>query len=122
MKTMCCSLRRAALGLLAAIGLFAASMGAQDRLKTMPGYEQYQRLGKEISGAVKPGTLSVTWKDATAFEYVKDNKIFRYDIAEEGGRRDRPRARSAGWRAARGPRTRRRGPGTRPTGRLRPFP
>jgi dipeptidyl-peptidase 4 len=104
MKTTCCSLRRAAFVLLAAIGLFAGSMGAQDRLKTMPGYEQYQRVSKEISGAVKPGTLSVTWKDATAFEYVKDNTIFRYDLVKKAAAEvgPAPEAPAAGQRGLRG--------------------
>ena len=36
---------------------------AQDRLKAMPGYEQAQRMSKEIPGAVKSGALSATWSD-----------------------------------------------------------
>lgn len=56
--------------------------GAQDRLKTMPGYEQYQKMSREIPGAVKTGTLSVKWLEGgKAFEYQKDGKTFRYDIA-----------------------------------------
>ena len=52
-----------ALALVAAMG-FAATLVAQDRLKSMPGYDQYQKMSKEVTGAVKPGALSVTWKDA----------------------------------------------------------
>jgi len=48
---------RLGLALLAALGTLAATIGAQDRLKTMPGYEQFQKMSKEVSGAVKPGTL-----------------------------------------------------------------
>ena len=48
----------------------------------MPGYERYQKLSKEIPDSVKRGSLSVTWKDGgKAFEYAKDGKRFRYDIA-----------------------------------------
>jgi len=55
---------------------------AQDRLKTMPGYEQFQKMSKEIPGSVKMGRLSVTWKDGgQAFEYARDNKRYRFDIA-----------------------------------------
>jgi dipeptidyl-peptidase-4 len=62
--------------------LIPAFAAAQDRLKTYPGYEQYQKMSKEIQGAVKLGTLQqVTWKDGgKAFEYTKDSKIWRYDI------------------------------------------
>ena len=75
---------RLGLALLAALGTLAATIGAQDRLKTMPGYEQFQKMSKEVSGAVKPGTLSVTWKDVgAALEYQKGNTIYRYDIAKK---------------------------------------
>jgi dipeptidyl-peptidase 4 len=80
-RRSCSSARRAALVLLGALGLFAGSMAAQDRLKTMPGYDQFAKVSKEISGAVKPGNLSVAWKDAATFEYQKDGKLFRYDVA-----------------------------------------
>jgi dipeptidyl-peptidase 4 len=55
---------------------------AQDRLKTMPGYERYQKMSREMAGAVKSGALTVTWKDGgAAFEYRRDGKAVRYDIA-----------------------------------------
>ena len=54
---------------------------AQDRLKTMPGYEQYQKMNSQIGGSVKRGTISVSWKDGgKAFEYTKDNKRYRFDV------------------------------------------
>jgi len=62
--------------------LMSGISGGQDRLKTMPGYEQYQKMSKEISTAVKPGALIVTWKDdGKSFEYRKEGKSYRYDIA-----------------------------------------
>ncbi|HEY9231979.1 MAG TPA: DPP IV N-terminal domain-containing protein, partial [Blastocatellia bacterium] len=68
--------------LLITTGLLAVPSGAQDRLKTMPGYEQYQRLSKEIPGAVKSGSVAVKWQDGgKAFTYQKDGKSYRYDIA-----------------------------------------
>lgn len=55
---------------------------AQDRLKTMPGYERYERVSKEIPGSVKFGSLAVTWPDGgNALEYQRDGKRFRYDLA-----------------------------------------
>jgi dipeptidyl-peptidase-4 len=44
-------------------GIAPTNTRAQDRLKTMPGYEQYQKMSREIPGSVKPGLLSVVWKD-----------------------------------------------------------
>ncbi len=70
------------LTLLAALGLLPASSLAQDRLKTMPGYAQYQKLSPQMSGSVKLGTLSVTWaEDSKSFDYQKDGKRYRHDIA-----------------------------------------
>jgi dipeptidyl-peptidase-4 len=55
---------------------------AQDRLKSMPGYERYQRMLRETTNAVKLGALAVTWtNDSQAFDYRKDGKRYRYDIA-----------------------------------------
>jgi dipeptidyl-peptidase 4 len=63
-------------------GVAPTTTGAQDRLKTMPGYEQFQKMSGEISGSIKSGSLSVVWKDGgQAFEYRKDGKAYRYTIA-----------------------------------------
>ncbi|HZS08290.1 MAG TPA: DPP IV N-terminal domain-containing protein [Blastocatellia bacterium] len=65
-----------------ALGLMPITAGGQDRLKAMPGYEQYQKMSRELPGAVKPGLLAVTWKDnGKSFEYRKDGKLYHYDIA-----------------------------------------
>ena len=54
----------------------------QDRLKLMPGYEQYQKMRRDATNAVKFGSLSVTWKEGgRAFEYQREGKRFRYDVA-----------------------------------------
>jgi dipeptidyl-peptidase 4 len=64
------------------LALPLAPVLAQDRLKQMPGYQRFRQMDKEISGAVKSGALSVTWKDeGKAFEFQKDGKRYRYDIA-----------------------------------------
>ena len=55
---------------------------AQERIKSMPGYEQYQKMSREIPGSVKPGTLSVKWLDGgAAFEYTREGKTYRYDLS-----------------------------------------
>lgn len=59
-------------------------LGAQDRLKTMPGYEQYQKQAREIPNSVKYGSLAVKWLDGgQAFEFQRNGKVFRYDIARK---------------------------------------
>jgi dipeptidyl-peptidase-4 len=56
---------------------------AQDRLKSMPGYEQYQRMLRASTNAVKLGALSVTWtNNSQAFDYRQDGKRYRYDIVQ----------------------------------------
>jgi len=58
-----------------------ALVHAQDRLKTMPGYDQHEKVAGQIAGSVKSGALAVTWKDDTTFEYNRDGKLWRYDVA-----------------------------------------
>jgi dipeptidyl-peptidase-4 len=77
----CLHLRVAAALLVLNTGL-PSIVHAQDRLKSMPGYERYQQMSRETTNAVKPGALTVTWtNDSQAFEYRKEGKRYRYDIA-----------------------------------------
>ncbi|HMJ88258.1 MAG TPA: DPP IV N-terminal domain-containing protein [Candidatus Acidoferrum sp.] len=65
----------------AAIGCLTTG-SAQDRLKSMSGYERYQRVSREGGSSVSGGAVSVTWKDdGKAFEFSRGGKKFRYDIA-----------------------------------------
>jgi dipeptidyl-peptidase 4 len=65
---------------LCALGL--TSLVAQDRLKSMPGYDHYQEVTRQMTNVMRSGALSVTWQDGgQAFEYTRDGKHFRYDIA-----------------------------------------
>ncbi len=77
------SLRRTGFVLLAALAVLTAAIAAQDRLKSMPGYDQHLKMSQEATGAVKPGSLAVTWKDPLTFEYTRDNKVYRYDVAKK---------------------------------------
>lgn len=57
------------------------SIHSQDRLKTYPNYDRYERLSKEIREAVKSGALRVTWKDnGQALEFARDGKQWRFDL------------------------------------------
>ncbi len=66
----------------AALAILPVALGAQDRLKTMPGYDQYQKIQREIPTAIKSGSLAATWKDdGKTFEYAKDGNRYRFDVA-----------------------------------------
>ena len=71
---------RASVVLALAAALLQITSSAQSRLPTMPGYQQFQKISTESRDAVKSGALSVSWKDAGAFEYARDGKRYRYDI------------------------------------------
>jgi dipeptidyl-peptidase-4 len=58
-------------------------LAGQERLKATLGYEQAQRIAHESSTAVSGGALSVTWIDGRAFEYERDGKRYRYDVARK---------------------------------------
>jgi dipeptidyl-peptidase 4 len=73
---------RAGAALLLATALMHVATSAQDRLKGMPGYEQYQRVSPQLNGAVRSGALNGTWAaDSRSFEYVHDGKRYRFDVA-----------------------------------------
>jgi dipeptidyl-peptidase-4 len=70
---------------------------AQDRLKTMPGYDQYQKMSGQIPGSVKMGALVVKWQDGgNAFDYSKDGKTYHYDIATRAATEAGPAPADAG--------------------------
>jgi len=64
----------------ATVTVWHVTVDAQDRLKSMPGYAQYERMSREIPTVVKSGALGVTWTDAKTFEYARDGKRYRYDV------------------------------------------
>ncbi|HSL69137.1 MAG TPA: DPP IV N-terminal domain-containing protein [Longimicrobiales bacterium] len=73
--------RRATRFNLALLALLPAVLPAQDRLKTYPGYEQYQRMQSQLRSALKSGALvRVEWESPTSFVYLSDGKRWRYDL------------------------------------------
>jgi dipeptidyl-peptidase-4 len=99
--------RRTGFVLLAVLAALAASLAAQDRLKSMPGYDHYLKVSQEIPGAFVSGAVSVTWRDGgAALEYQKDKLLYRYDIAARTTSEVGPApegARGPGMRGAGGP-------------------
>jgi dipeptidyl-peptidase-4 len=77
-----------ATALLALIGTVSPAF-AQDRLKTMPGYERYARMQPQIATALGAaggfggrGGSSATWAaDGKSVEFVQAGKRLRYDLA-----------------------------------------
>ena len=64
------------------LGVLPTSTAAQDRLRTMPGYEQFQKMSAQMQGAVRSGDLRATWvENGKALEYTMDGKRYRYDVA-----------------------------------------
>ena len=60
----------------------SASVLAQDRLHTMPRYDRYEKLRREIGGALQRGDLTVSWsEDGRSFFFAKGGKNYKYDIA-----------------------------------------
>jgi dipeptidyl-peptidase-4 len=73
----------------------------------MPGYEQHQKIAREIPGSVRGGSLAVAWKDAATFEYAREGKLYRYNVttrtAAEVGSAPEPQGRGRGGRGGGGP-------------------
>ncbi len=69
----------------ASAALFLLAVGAahgQDRLKTMPGYAQFEKAQQSFYRSFFRGGLRVVWTDGgRAFGYDKEDKHYRYDIA-----------------------------------------
>ena len=78
------ALVRAAIALPLVVGLLQVTTGAQDRIKGMPGYEQYQKVRSE-DDIVRSGEIrNVDWADdGSSFEYVLDGKRYRFDVASK---------------------------------------
>ena len=71
-----------------AASLFAltTTLAAQDRLKTMPGYEQFTRMQTAVRGdpALKTGAIVATWSaDGKSFEFTRDGKRQRFETASK---------------------------------------
>jgi dipeptidyl-peptidase-4 len=60
-----------------------AALVAQDRLRTMPGYEQHERMAPQMVSAVKSGARAAVWSaDSRSLEYSLDGKRYRFDLPE----------------------------------------
>jgi dipeptidyl-peptidase 4 len=67
------------------IGLAAvlpAAVAAQGRVGTTPGYERYQKMVRQIPGAMKSGALAASWtSDSRSIEFTRDGRRRRFLVA-----------------------------------------
>ena len=69
------------IGALAALLTVPLAIGAQERLKSMAGYEAAQRVARGATAAITGGVSGATWIDGgRGFEYERDGKRYRYDV------------------------------------------
>ena len=55
---------------------------AQDTLQTMPRYDRYEKLRREIAGSIKRGSISAKWSDdSQSFTYDFDGKTYKFDVS-----------------------------------------
>ncbi|MEP6756065.1 MAG: hypothetical protein ABJA67_11245, partial [Chthonomonadales bacterium] len=68
-----------ALFLLSAVSLSAIAV-AQDRFKTMPGYDNYIKMRGKAAGLIKKGSVTATWaEDSKSFTFSFNGKSYKYD-------------------------------------------
>ena len=71
-----------ALVLVLAASVWTLPAGAQQLIEGMPGRARFQEMRGQIPGSVVSGALRVTWADdARSFEYNRDGRRWRYDVA-----------------------------------------
>ncbi|MFM8302544.1 MAG: DPP IV N-terminal domain-containing protein [Gemmatimonadota bacterium] len=67
---------------LLALLVLSTATHAQDRLRTMPGYERYAAMAPKLASSVKSGAITPQWADdGSSFEFTRDGKRFRYTVA-----------------------------------------
>jgi len=53
----------------------------QDKIKNMPGYDQYTEMSPELRTAFVSGAVNASWaEDSGSFEYVYAGQRYRYDV------------------------------------------
>lgn len=68
--------------LLLALAVPSSLLVGQDRLKQMPGYEQYAATLPKLQGAFKTGAVTPAWsEDSRSFEFTRDGKRWKFDVA-----------------------------------------
>src|SRR6476646_6199909 len=72
-------MKRAAIAALTMCAVAGAA--AQDRLPTLPGYEQHQRMAPLIANSWVSGAIVPHWNsDSTSFTSVQGGRQYRFDV------------------------------------------
>jgi dipeptidyl-peptidase-4 len=80
--TVMAGMVRAGMALAALAVALAPLAGAQQRIRTMPGYERWAEMTPRISAAVKSGAITALWAgDSKSFDYSLGGVRFRFDVA-----------------------------------------
>jgi len=99
--------KKAALLSMLLLFVFAISISAQDKLKKMPGYEQFKKMAPKLYSSIKRAPTSVTWaKDGKTFTYVENGMQHTYNVKKKkvvaSEKAKRPQRFRRGNRPARG--------------------
>lgn len=66
----------------ALLAIAALPLHAQDRLKSMPGYDRYTLMAPKLASAIKSGRVDVQWaEDGKSFDFTRDARRLRFDVA-----------------------------------------
>src|SRR5207248_11318148 len=66
----------------AIFALAICALTAQDRLRSMSGYDQYQKMAPQIVGSWVSGAIVPRWdSDGRSFSYSFAGKAYRFDLA-----------------------------------------
>jgi dipeptidyl-peptidase-4 len=67
---------------LVALLIGSTATHAQDRLRTMPGYERYAAMAPTLASSIKSGAITPQWaEDGGSFDFTRDGKRLRYTVA-----------------------------------------
>jgi dipeptidyl-peptidase-4 len=76
------SLGRAAATVLACLTLLTVPLGAQDRLKGMPGYDRFTEMAPQMARSLVSGAVRPVWEeDGKSFQYTHAGTAYRFDVA-----------------------------------------
>ena len=75
------SLGRAVATVLACLTLLTVPLGAQDRLKGMPGYDRFMEMAPQMAPSLVSGAVRPVWaEDGKSFQYAHAGTAYRFDV------------------------------------------
>ena len=76
-----CSPGGVGLAVLACLTLVTVPLDAQDRLRSMPGYERFMEMSPQIARSFVTGAIRPTWADdGKSFQYAHAGQAYRFDV------------------------------------------